>query len=153
MPHLHEKIDFTVQALIVHEGRVLLRMHDKYGTWLPVGGHIELDEDPVEALFREVKEESGLEIELLGGRPEVFPNGITRLPAPHFLQRMPIGSTHEHVDMVYVARAMTLEIKPAPSEKDVEFRWFGPGELSDPDYRVQAHIRVFAAEAIRLASG
>jgi len=30
MPHLHDKIDFTVETFIVYNDRVLLRMHDKY---------------------------------------------------------------------------------------------------------------------------
>ena len=68
MPHIHEKIDFTVEVFIVHKDRVLLRMHDKFKKWMSVGGHIELDEDPEEAARREVKEEVGLEIELIGNQ-------------------------------------------------------------------------------------
>lgn len=54
MPHIHEKIDFTVQAFVVHKNKVLLRKHDKHGVWVGVGGHIELDENPNEAILREV---------------------------------------------------------------------------------------------------
>ena len=64
MPHIHEKIDFTVEVFIVHKDKVLLRMHDKYHLWLSVGGHIELDEDPVQGIIREVKEEVGLDIKI-----------------------------------------------------------------------------------------
>ena len=71
MPHIHEKIDFTVEVFIVHKDKVLLRMHDKYKKWMSVGGHIELHEDPVEAAHREVKEEVGLDIELVGN-PRIF---------------------------------------------------------------------------------
>jgi len=60
MAHINEKIDFTVEAFVVHNQRVLLIFHKKLQRWLPLGGHIELDEDPEQALFREVKEESGL---------------------------------------------------------------------------------------------
>lgn len=34
MPHIHNEagqIDFTVEVFIVHQGRVLLRRHDKLG--------------------------------------------------------------------------------------------------------------------------
>ena len=61
MPHIHNKIDFTVEVFIVYDNKVLLRKHDKYGMWLSVGGHIELDEDSNQAALREVKEEVGLE--------------------------------------------------------------------------------------------
>ena len=56
MPHIHEKIDFTVGVFVVHKNKVLLRKHDKYHLWLDVGGHVELNEDPTEAAVREVKE-------------------------------------------------------------------------------------------------
>ena len=66
MPHIHELIDFVVDIYIVYKDKVLLIHHKELKKWLPIGGHIELDEDPEEALFREVKEECGLEIEVLG---------------------------------------------------------------------------------------
>ena len=69
MPHIHEKIDFTVAIFVVHDGKVLLIHHRKLDKWLPLGGHIELDEDPEQAALREAKEESGLDVELLGERP------------------------------------------------------------------------------------
>ena len=46
MAHIHEKIDFTVAIFVVHEGKVLLIHHRNLNKWLPLGGHIELDEDP-----------------------------------------------------------------------------------------------------------
>ena len=58
MAHIHEKIDFVSTAIIVHRDKVLLVHHRGLKLWLPVGGHIELDEDPEEALFREIKEET-----------------------------------------------------------------------------------------------
>src|SRR5256886_11095557 len=49
-----------------HKGKVLLIHHRKLDKWLPLGGHIELDEDPEQAALREAKEESGFDIELMG---------------------------------------------------------------------------------------
>ena len=40
LPHIHEKIDFTVEVFIVYKNKVLLRMHDKVKKWLGPGGHI-----------------------------------------------------------------------------------------------------------------
>ena len=64
MAHIHEKVDFTAEVFVVFENKVLLRKHDKYGRWLSVGGHIELEEDPNQAAIREVKEEVGLDVVL-----------------------------------------------------------------------------------------
>jgi len=68
MPHLNEKVDFTVEVFVVNNRRVLLRKHDKYKEWLSIGGHIEPDENPNQAAVREVKEEGGLDIDLYSSR-------------------------------------------------------------------------------------
>ncbi|MEC9365812.1 MAG: NUDIX domain-containing protein, partial [Chloroflexota bacterium] len=39
---------------------IFLHRHPKIKLWLPPGGHVEADEDPVEAVLREIKEETGL---------------------------------------------------------------------------------------------
>jgi len=71
MPHIHEKIDFVADVFVVYKDRVLIRKHDKYDKWLAVGGHIELDENPNQAAVREVKEEVGLDVELIGELPKL----------------------------------------------------------------------------------
>ncbi|KKW08407.1 MAG: NUDIX hydrolase [Parcubacteria group bacterium GW2011_GWA1_49_26] len=54
MSHIHELIDWTVVAYVVHGEKVLMVYHRELQKWLPLGGHIELNEDPDEALMREV---------------------------------------------------------------------------------------------------
>ncbi|MCC2630526.1 MAG: hydrolase, family, partial [Candidatus Paceibacter sp.] len=106
MPHIHEKIDFTVEVFVVHKNKVLLRMHDKAKIWLSVGGHIELNEDPNEAALREVKEEVGLDVNLYDTREFKYENGNEKeLIAPIFLKRhpVPIPHSHEHIVMTYFA--------------------------------------------------
>jgi len=104
MAHIHEKIDFTVAIFVVHDGKILLIHHRQLGKWLPLGGHIELDEDPEQAALREAKEESGLDVELLGERPPTTSPGTRALIAPRFLDIHRINETHEHIGMVYWAR-------------------------------------------------
>ena len=104
MAHIHEKIDFTVAIFVVHDGKILLIHHRKLDKWLPLGGHIELDEDPEQAALREAKEESGLEVELLGERPPTTSPGTRALIAPRFLDIHRISGTHEHIGMIYWAR-------------------------------------------------
>jgi len=104
MAHIHEKIDFTVAIFIVHDGKILLIHHRKLGKWLPLGGHIELDEDPEQAALREAREESGLDVELLGERPPTTSPGTRALLAPRFLDIHRISDTHEHIGMIYWAR-------------------------------------------------
>jgi len=79
MPHIHDKIDFTVAIFVVQQAQVLLVHHRALDKWLPLGGHIELDEDPEQAALREVREESGLDVELLGERPPTTEPGTRAL--------------------------------------------------------------------------
>src|SRR4029079_732480 len=59
---------FTVAVFVVDAGRVLLHFHRKLGKWLPPGGNIEDTELPDDAARREVLEETGLHVRLLGRR-------------------------------------------------------------------------------------
>ena len=104
MAHIHEKIDFTVAIFVVHDEKILLIHHRKLDQWLPLGGHIELDEDPEQAALREAKEESGLDVELLGERPPTTSPGTRALIAPRFLDIHRISDTHEHIGLIYWAR-------------------------------------------------
>jgi 8-oxo-dGTP pyrophosphatase MutT (NUDIX family) len=104
MAHIHEKIDFTVAIFIVQDGKVLLVHHRKLNKWLPLGGHIELDEDPEQAALREAREESGFDVELIGDRPPTTEPGTRALIAPRFLDIHRISDTHEHIGMIYWAR-------------------------------------------------
>jgi ADP-ribose pyrophosphatase YjhB (NUDIX family) len=88
MPHIHEKIDFVSDVFIVNNNSVLLRKHDKYKIWLPPGGHVELDEDMEEAALREVQEEVGLAVVLVGERASAFDGLEKEVLVPRFIQLM-----------------------------------------------------------------
>ena len=55
----------TVSGFVVEGDRTLLHWHRKNSMWLPPGGHIERDEDPVQAVTREVAEETGITAEIV----------------------------------------------------------------------------------------
>jgi 8-oxo-dGTP pyrophosphatase MutT (NUDIX family) len=151
MPHLDEKIDFTTSALIVHENKVLLRRHDKYKIWLSVGGHIEADEDPNQAVIREVKEEVGLTITLVG-KAMKFQDENDLIP-PRFLNRHHINETHEHIDMIYFATTDDTTITEGETEKSDEIRWFTKDELMDPTLDTKESMRYYALKALEEVSG
>ncbi len=146
MSHIHEKIDFVVDVFIVHENKVLLRMHEKYHKWLAVGGHIELDEDPVEAALREVKEEVGLDVRLWEGNKRYAsadePHG--HLTPPVALNRHHVSPTHEHISLAYFAESDTDCV--VPEHPDDKWKWFTKEELQTAD--LLPDIRFFAALAL-----
>lgn len=150
MPHINEKIDFTIEVFIVYNNKVLLRKHDKYKIWLSVGGHIELDENPNQAAIREVKEEVGLDIELFKGETPFFNLNIEykELIPPMFLNIHRINPTHEHVTLVYFARSNTDAIKKSKKEESEECKWFTKEELDTPLYEINENIRFYAKRAL-----
>ena len=123
--------DFTVAVFVVHEGRVLLHHHRKLGKWLPPGGHIEPNELPDEAALREVEEESGLAVRLVGakGLPDDHPGQPVQLTVPAGVQLEFIGENHEHIDLVYFAVPHRVPDGAPPVVHD-DFAWFSPEELA-----------------------
>ncbi len=128
MAHIHEKIDFTVAIFVVHDGKILLIHHRKLNKWLPLGGHIELDEDPEIAALREAREESGLDVELIGERPPTTEPGTRALIAPRFLDIHRIHETHDHIGMIYWARPKNGTLTLADAEHH-DIRWCSANEL------------------------
>src|SRR4030095_6551738 len=130
MAHIHEKIDFTVAIFVVQEAKVLLIHHRKLNQWLPLGGHIELDEDPEFAALREAREESGLQVELIGERPPTSEPGTRALIAPRFLDIHRITDTHEHIGMIYWARPRGGALALAEAEHH-GIDWFTVEQLNE----------------------
>jgi len=147
MAHIHELIDFVTNIYIVFEDKVLLIHHKELNKWLPIGGHIELDEDPEEALLREVKEECGLEIEVLGEKPLVQSEGTKFLYSPAFLDIHKISNTHRHVALNYFAKAKSNNVVFNKKEHD-EIRWFTKKDLDDPQFKIEPAIKFYAKEAL-----
>jgi 8-oxo-dGTP pyrophosphatase MutT (NUDIX family) len=155
MAHIHTKpgqVDHTVEVFVVCGGKVLLRKHDKYGIWLSVGGHIELDEDPNQAALREVKEEVGLDIKL--HQPASFQRttdeSIEELIAPFFSYRHQVNDTHNHVTYVFFATSQTQNVKPESSND--EWHWFDEKELKDNKHGLREQIQRYALNALKTLS-
>ena len=101
---------FTATGFVVRNGCVALHWHRKVKAWLPPGGHIEPNEDPVQAVIRETLEETGIEVEVVSS-PSA-PNlglGYPRQVAPPYTImvediRDPVEGFHQHIDMIYFCR-------------------------------------------------
>jgi 8-oxo-dGTP pyrophosphatase MutT (NUDIX family) len=148
MAHIHEKIDFTVAIFVVHEGEILLIHHRKLNAWLPLGGHIELDEDPEQAALRETKEESGLDVTLLGERPPTTSPGTRALIAPRFLDIHRITDTHEHIGMIYWACPKNSAEVTCATEEHHAIRWCSAEELDALQPRMSDAVKWYCRKAI-----
>lgn len=151
MPHIHDLIDLTVSAYIVHptEDKVLLVDHKKHKKWLQLGGHVELDESSDEALLREIEEECGLEVEILSDKPTVVSPGFTMLYTPFSMNIHWVTETHRHLDLVYVALAKSDQF--VLSDEHHNMKWLSESDLAGPQYDIQPVIKYYAHEAIKLA--
>ena len=147
MAHIHDKIDFTVAIFVVKDGKVLLIHHRKLDKWLPLGGHIELEEDPEQAALREAKEESGFDVELLGERPPTTGPGTRALIAPRFLDIHRISDTHEHIGMIYWARPKHGSMALAAAEHH-DIRWCSATDLDQLPPPMSAAVKWYCLKAI-----
>jgi 8-oxo-dGTP pyrophosphatase MutT (NUDIX family) len=152
MAHIHEKIDFTVAIFVVHQSKVLLIHHRNLNKWLPLGGHIELDEDPETAALRETKEESGLDVELLGERPPTTEPGTRALISPRFLDIHRITDTHEHIGMVYWARPRNGKLTLSAAEHH-DIRWCSTQDLDQLQPPMSRAVKWYCRKAIEEIEG
>lgn len=149
MGHLHDLIDFVVNAYITYDNKVLLIKHKQLGIWLPIGGHIELSEDPEEALFREIKEECGLEVEIISQQPNMNFKDFKSLPLPAFLDIHRISDTHRHIAFEYFAKAKTNDIILNEEEHDA-IRWFKSEDLDDAKFNLLENIKFYCKKALEM---
>ncbi|GAB4112008.1 MAG: NUDIX hydrolase [Roseiflexaceae bacterium] len=122
--------DFTATTFVVHEDRTLLLLHRKLRKWFPPGGHIDPHELPHDAAIREVREESGLDVELL---THPIPMGeVIVLPQPHCILLEDITPDHQHIDFIYFARVCGGALAIAEREAGAA-RWLTWEELATPE--------------------
>lgn len=122
------KMDLVVAGYIINKNRVLLIQHKKLDLWLPVGGHIEKDETPDDALLREIKEEIGIDVEILNYIN--FPiegNTKKNLSSPFYVNVHSVGD-HDHCCFYYLCRAINPE-KLKINKELKNFGWFSKEEL------------------------
>ena len=152
MGHIHEKIDFTASVYVVHDNTVLLIKHKLLHIWLPPGGHVELDEDPNEAAIREAKEETGLDVKLIGeARSYDSPYKARELIPPRFLNRHFFDESrmHEHVDSCYFARSLTDVSLARHEVEGGGIHWFTKEELERNDENIVPDVQHHALTALK----
>jgi 8-oxo-dGTP pyrophosphatase MutT (NUDIX family) len=135
--------DFTATTFVVHEGRTLLLLHRKLGKWFPPGGHIDPHELPDQAALREVREETGLEVELLARSRRL--GSVSILPQPYCILLEDISPGHQHIDLIYFARVCGGSLALAEREA-YAMRWLTWEALDDPE--IAEDIRELGRRAI-----
>ncbi len=137
---------FTATVLVVHRNRVLLHRHKKFGTLLPVGGHVDRDELPEEAALREAKEEAGLDVTLYNPDAATFPD-VRLLVRPMHTLLININAFHQHIDLIFYAQAATDQVAPDDGES-AALHWYSREEILAAT--MPENVRLLALEALEL---
>lgn len=135
MGHIHTNVgeyDYTASAYIVHDNKLLLLFHHKLHLWLPPGGHVELNETPFEAVYREIEEECGIppsQLTFIETSPaptagiHATSEQCTSIPLPFDIEAQPIGKAHRHIDFSYAFTSSTSDVTPEEDGAS-DLRWY-----------------------------
>jgi glycerol-1-phosphatase len=127
-----------VGAVIFDGDRVLLQRRDDNGRWGLPGGGVDAGESVVAAVVREVREETGLDVEPL----RLI--GVYSDPANHQVIAYPDGNVIHYVSAVFecAIRGGTLACGP----ESLELGFFAPDALPDDTLAI-SRIRIVDALA------
>lgn len=138
---------FCVSVYIYNQNKqqFLLVNHKKLGKWIQPGGHIDPEESPEEAAIREVKEETGLNIVLIGER---IPRASDYI-LPLALQKNVISKDHVHMDFVYLAKVQGNQKITLNQNESEGIAWFSLPEILNPDFNTFDDVRVWCEQIVK----
>ncbi|MBP7766964.1 NUDIX domain-containing protein [Candidatus Saccharibacteria bacterium] len=146
MGHIHTNTgqhDLTVSAFIFlidddNEPRMGFHMHKKLGMLMQFGGHVELHENPWQAMTHELLEESGYELSQLqilqpSQNEPIKSNAIVHPIPAHFETHSfdKFGLDHSHVDLGYAFVTRELPKSSPQSGESSDIRFLARQELLD----------------------
>ncbi|MCW6160140.1 MAG: NUDIX domain-containing protein [Candidatus Micrarchaeales archaeon] len=116
-----KKVELTATGIVVNGGKLLLVHHKKLKLWLPPGGHVEENELPNDCVVREIKEETGLDVEIIGKPRQEAGGRVFRMPVPYMMQLEDILGTHWHFDLIYRCEMNGGSLRKSDESNDVGF--------------------------------
>lgn len=116
----------TTAVVFDSAGRLLLHRRTDNGRWALPGGTLEVGETADQCIVREVREETGYEVEV------IRLVGIYSEPE-HTTITYPDGNTVAYLSVLFECRVLRGEATLCDESSAVE--WFSPEHLPDPFYR------------------
>lgn len=127
----------TASGLIENRGQFVLIFHHKIGLWLYPGGHVEQDEEPQDALLREVSEEINAEVSISTRKWDELlsldDGSVVELPQPiailcEKIAERPREPAHWHIDLIYLCHMDDATRNGLAASEDT--RWVTPAEAA-----------------------
>ena len=132
------KRHFCASAFVINpiNKKILLVKHHLWDKWVQPGGHMEDGETPEETAIREVYEETGVKISLLGER---FPREDDMI-RPLGIQCNRKDNGEKHFDIIYAAVPNNETADLIISNESYDIGWFSRKELENlpvfPDVKI-----------------
>jgi len=118
---------FTATGFVVHNNATLLHWHRKVQEWLPPGGHVDPNEDPVQTTLREIKEETGFDVEIVPTQPSIVIGNLDQVHAPHSIMIEDVvdkkHGEHQHIDHIYFTQLTGDETTATDEHPDASVGW------------------------------
>ena len=124
------KIDLVAAAFVFWDKKVLLVHHKKLGLWLPVGGHIDPNETFDEAIKREIKEETNLDVELIGNSGLTPAADVKKVLALPFDVNVHSVGDHDHCCLFYLCKALNPEELKFREQELINVKWFAREDIA-----------------------
>lgn len=117
---------------LIHDGKILMGRRRDNGKWTNPGGHLEKGEDPLKGAIREVKEETGLDlnsnqINKLDTKTVTKPNG----------EKITV-----HAYRSDLVRKPPTTMVTDPDEEVQRWHWVKPSELNNRELHVPLHDNI-----------
>lgn len=125
---------YFASGYLIQDRKVLLVHHKGFNKWTPPGGHIEDEETAAEAVVREWKEETGLDVEVVPAHPSAFAgdDNATPIPMPFHIDLEREGFEVPHVGHFFYVRLLNPTQSMVAEEAEVhDVRWFSEEELAE----------------------
>lgn len=155
---------FTATAFVINsKNECLLMWHKRLQRWMPPGGHVDANEMPEETAKRECKEETGMDVEIVGdSQPDLFTGNpdegrMLKKPIAMLLENIPESKersepAHQHMDFLFIAKP--LDENQALQLEETEgsaMRWFSKSEIEKLDEKTEifANVKGYILEVLR----
>ncbi len=154
---------FTATAFVIDsKKRVLLLWHKRLGRWMPPGGHVDENETPEDAAKRECKEETDMDVEIVGdSQADLFTGNpsegrMLKKPIAMLLEEIPAyparnEPAHQHMDFLYIARPLDESQALTVLEAEArEMRWFTAQEIAalDENTEIFSNVKAYILQAL-----